>query len=212
MLIIQVWNGPLRDELNKKLEKQYNITIVGVGSRGARNITSNVPIQRPEDMKDVKIRITNKLRQSVFKAYGSLPAPLSIKELYGALRQGVFEAQENPISTIYGNKFYEVQKYINLTGHVWSYWIISANKGFVNSLSSKHSELFMSTLNKEIEWLNNKVKTETDKLLKEMEASGVKVIQSDVAAFKKIADPIVKSYAETKCRPGLLDEIAKYAD
>jgi tripartite ATP-independent transporter DctP family solute receptor len=208
----RVWNGPLRDELNKKLEKQYNISIVGVGSRGARNVTSNVPIRKPEDMKGIKIRITNKLRQSVFKAYGALPAPLSIKEVYGALRQGVFEAQENPISTIYGNKFYEVQKYINLTGHVWSYWIISANKGFIDSLSSKHREIFMSTLKKEVEWLNNKVKTETNKLLKEMESTGVNVTQPNVAAFKKIADPIVNSYAEKKCRSGILDEIAKYAD
>jgi tripartite ATP-independent transporter DctP family solute receptor len=207
----RVWNGPLRDELNKKLEKQYNISIIGVGSRGARNVTSNVPIRKPEDMKGVKIRITNKLRQSVFKAYGALPAPLSIKELYGALRQGVFEAQENPISTIYGNKFYEVQKYINLTGHVWSYWIISANKSFMDSLSQKHKSIFMSTLKKEIEWLNNKVKTETDKLLKEMESTGVKVTQPDVAAFKKIADPIVNSYAGEKCRAGILDEISNYA-
>lgn len=208
----RVWNGPLRDELNKKLEQKFNITIIGVGSRGSRNITSNIPIRKPEDMKGIKIRITNKLRESVFKAYGALPAPLSIKELYGALRQGVFEAQENPISTIYGNKFYEVQKYINLSAHVWSYWVISANKGFVDGLSPQHKEIFTKTLKKEIEWLNHTVKSETDNLLKTMEASGVTIIHSDTAAFKKIADPIVKEFAESKCQAGLMEKIAAYAD
>lgn len=208
----RVWNGPLRDELNMELEKKYNISIIGVASRGARNVTSNVPIRNPEDLKGVKIRITNKLRESIFKAYGALPAPLSIKELYGALRQGVFDAQENPISTIWGNKFYEVQKYINLTNHVWSYWIISANKGFVDSLSAEHRKIFMDTLNNEIEWLNNKTKTETDLLLKKMVDTGkVQVIQPDVAAFEKIALPIVKEYAAGSCRKNILDQITAQA-
>lgn len=209
----RVWNGPLRDELNKKLAEKYNITIIGVGSRGARNVTSNVPVKEPEDLKGIKIRVTNPLRQEIFKAYGALPAPLSIKELYGALRQGVFEAQENPISTIWGNKFYEVQKYINLTRHVWSYWIISANKGFIDSLTPDQKKIFFTTLDKSIEWLNQTVKNETDNLLKKMVDTGkVQVIQPDVAAFKKIAEPIVQKFAAEKCRPGILEEIAKYAN
>ena len=208
----RIWNGPLRYELNKKLEKEYNISIVGVGLRGSRNVTSNVPIRKPEDMKGIKMRVTNKLRQSVFKEIGALPAPLSFKELYGALRQGVFESQENPITTIYGSKFYEVQKYINLTAHVYSYWIFSVNKTFLDSLSPEHRKIFDKTLKDETEWLNNISRTGTQDLLKKMEATGkVKVIKPDVAAFKKIADPVVKKYAEEKCRPGILEDIAKYA-
>ena len=209
----RVWNGPLRQELNKKLEKQYNISIVGVGLRGSRNVTSNVPVLKPEDMKGIKIRVTNKLRQSVFKEIGALPAPLSFKELYGALRQGVFEAQENPISTIYGSKLYEVQKYINLTQHVYSYWIVAANKSFLDSLSADHRKIFDETLADSIEYLNNLSRNGTQDLLKKMEASGkVKVTQPDVAAFKKIADPVVQKYADEKCRPGILEDIAKYAE
>jgi len=207
----RVWNGPLRAELNKKLEEQYKITIIGVGSRGARQLTSNVPIRKPEDMKSVKIRVTNPLREAIFKACGALPGPLSISELYGALRQGVFDAQENPISTIWGNKFFEVQKYIDLTSHVWSYWIISANKGFIDSLSENQRKIFFGTLDDAIGWLNQTVKSETDTLLKKMVATGkVEVIQPDAAAFKKIAEPIVKKFAAEKCRPGILEEIAKY--
>ncbi len=206
----RVWTGPLGKEVSRKLETQYNITIVGVGSRGARNVTSNVPVRKPADMKGIKIRITNPLRQAIFKAFGALPAPLSIKEVYGALRQGVFEAQENPVSTIWGHKFYEVQKYINLTGHVWSYWVISANKKFMDSLSGQHRKIFMDTLNDAVAWLNKTVPAETNTLLKKMEQKGATVIKPDVAAFQKIAAPIVRKFASDKCRPGLLDDIAKY--
>ena len=209
----RVWNGPLRYELNKILEKEYDISIIGVGLRGSRNVTSNVPIQKPEDMKGIKIRVTNKLRQSVFKEFGALPAPLSFKELYGALRQGVFEAQENPISTIYGTKLYEVQKYINLTQHVYSYWIVSANKTFLDSLTPKHREIFDKTLKDATDYLNNLSRTGKQDLLDKMEATGkVKVIQPDVAAFAEIAKPVVAKYAAEKCRPGILEEIAKYAE
>jgi TRAP-type C4-dicarboxylate transport system substrate-binding protein len=184
-----------------------------VASRGARQLTTKKPVTKPSDLEGVKIRVTNKLRQKIFKAYGALPSPLPISELYGGLQQGVVEAQENPISTIWGNKFYEVQDYINLTGHVWSYWVISANNSFIESLSPEHKKVFFSTLDKEIQWLNNKVQTETDKLLQKMVDMGyVEVTHPDVKAFKKIADPIVREYAEEKCRPGLLDDIAKYAE
>ena len=61
----RVWNGPLGKEVSRKLENEYNITIVGVGSRGARNVTSNVPVRKPADMKGIKIRVRRFLRPSV---------------------------------------------------------------------------------------------------------------------------------------------------
>lgn len=209
----RVWNGPLRDELNTLLEKDYGITIIGVGSRGARNLTSNRPIIKPDDMQGLKVRVTNPLRASIFKAYGALPGPLPISELYGALQQGVFDAEENPISTIWGNKFYEVQEYINLTGHVWSYWVFSANKSFMDSLSPANRKIFTETLDEAIAWLNNKVKTETDLLLQKMVNTGkVQVTHPDVPAFKTIAEPIVRQFAADNCREGILNDIAKQAE
>lgn len=207
----RVWNGPLGEEVKRKLESRYNITILGIGSRGARHLTSNVPIRKPEDMKGIKVRVTNPLREEIFKACGALPGPLPISELYGALRQGVYDAQENPISTIWGHKFYEVQKYINLTGHVWSYWVISANKKFMDSLSPIHRKIFMDTLKDAINWLNINQPKEEEALLKKMEEKGVRVIKPDIKAFQKIAQPIVHKFAVERCRPGILDDIAKYA-
>ena len=94
-----------------------------------------------------------------------------------------------------------------------AYWVVSASETFLNSLSPEHRKVFMDTLQSEgIAWLNKEVPAREDKLLKEMEASGkTKVVKPDVAAFQKVAGPIVKEFATKNCRPGLLEDIAKYA-
>ncbi len=208
---LKIWRGPLGQEVSKALESKHGITIIGVGKRGARDLTSNKAIKVPEDLKGVKVRVTNKLRADVFKAYGALPAPVPIDELYGALRQGVVDAQENPIPTIYGNKFYEVQKFIDLTGHVQSYYVVTANKKFIDGLTPDQRKAFDKTLAESIVWLDQTVDNDTKSLLEKMEKSGVTVVRSDVPAFKKIAVPIVKAYAEKNCRPNLLDDITRLA-
>lgn len=210
---LRVWNGPLGKEVSQALEKDYNIAIVAVAARGARHLTANKPIAKPEDLKGVKVRVTNKLREDIFKAYGALPGVLPISELYGGLQQGVFDAQENPTSTIWGNKLYEVQKFISLTGHVQSYNVFSANKTFLDSLKPDHRKIFDATLADAMAWLNKAVAEEEDDLLGKIEKTGrTKVVKPDVAAFRKVAEPIVRQYAGERCKPGLLDEIAKYAN
>ena len=204
----RVWTGAVGSELNSELEGKYNISIVAIGSRGARHVTSNKAVREPSDLDGVKMRVTNPLRAQVFKAYGALPAPGSIAELYGALRQGVFDAQENPISTIWGNKFYEVQQYVNLTGHVWSYNVITANKKFLDSLTPKQRAIFDATLKDAVAWLDKTVHDEEDALLKKMAATGkVTVVKPDVARFQQIATPIVAKFAAENCRPGIMAAI-----
>ncbi len=209
----RAWNGALGEEINEKLATEHGIRMVGIGSRGARHLTANRAVATPDDLRGVKVRVTNPLREAIFAAAGALPGPLSIAELYGGLRQGVFDAQENPISTIYGNRFYEVQSHLSLTGHVWSYWVVSANQSFLDGLSDEHRAIFTETLQDEgIAWLNEVVPAREQELLAEMTASGVTVVEPDQAAFRELAAPIVQAFAADNCRPGLLDDIAALAD
>jgi tripartite ATP-independent transporter DctP family solute receptor len=207
---MRVWTGPLGKELSNKLRERYSIEIVGVGARGARHVTSNKPIKEPADLKGVKIRVTNPLRSQVFAAYGALPGPLAVSELYGALRQGVFDAQENPIPTIYGDRFYEAQKYINLTSHVWSYNVITANSKFLAGMSPQQRAIFDETLKEAVVWLNQAVANETDELVAKMKREqNIQIVQSNVTALRDIALPIVEKFAEKNCRANLLDDIRK---
>jgi tripartite ATP-independent transporter DctP family solute receptor len=209
----RAWTGDLGKEVSARLKQRYGIEITAIGARGARHVTSNKPVREPADLKGIKIRVTNPLRSQVFSAYGALPGPLAVSELYGALRQGVFDAQENPIPTIYGDRLYEAQKFINLTGHVWSYNVITANSRFLASLDPQQRATFEATLKEAVVWLDAAVASETGELLAKMKQErGIEVVQSNVTAFRDIALPIVEKFAQTNCRSGLLDEIRKVAN
>ena len=103
--------------------------LLGVWENGFRHITSNVrPVVRPEDLKGMKLRVPGGVwRVKMFQAYGANPSPMPFAEVYSALQSGVMDAQENPFPQIWSAKFHEVQKFLSLTGHVYTpaYLIVS---------------------------------------------------------------------------------------
>jgi tripartite ATP-independent transporter DctP family solute receptor len=96
--------------------------ILGVWENGFRHITNNVrPIVKPEDLKGVKLRVPGGVwRVNMFKAYGANPSPMPLAEVYSALQSGVMDGQENPFPQIASAKFQEVQKFLSLSGHVYT--------------------------------------------------------------------------------------------
>jgi tripartite ATP-independent transporter DctP family solute receptor len=96
--------------------------ILAVWENGFRHITNNVrPINKPEDLKGLKLRTPKGAwRVKMFKAYGANPSPMAFSEVFTALKTGVMDGQENPFAQIYSAKFQEVQKYLSLTGHVYT--------------------------------------------------------------------------------------------
>jgi tripartite ATP-independent transporter DctP family solute receptor len=121
---------------NKEVQKALfdplparGIRLLGVWENGFRHITSNVrPVVRPEDLKGMKLRVPGGVwRVKMFQAYGANPSPMPFAEVYSALASGVMDAQENPFPQIWSAKFHEVQKFLSLTGHVYTpaYVIVS---------------------------------------------------------------------------------------
>jgi tripartite ATP-independent transporter DctP family solute receptor len=98
------------------------IRILGVWENGFRHITNNVkPIVKPEDLKGIKLRVPGGVwRVNMFKAYGANPSPMPLAEVYSALQSGVMDGQENPFPQIASAKFQEVQKFLSLSGHVYT--------------------------------------------------------------------------------------------
>jgi tripartite ATP-independent transporter DctP family solute receptor len=105
------------------------VRVLAFWENGFRHITNNLrPIVRPDDLKGIKLRVPGGVwRVKMFQAYGANPSPLPFSEVYSALQQGVMDAQENPFSQIASAKFQEVQKFLSLTGHVYTpaYLIVS---------------------------------------------------------------------------------------
>jgi TRAP-type transport system periplasmic protein len=96
--------------------------VLGVWENGFRHITNNVrPIVKPEDLKGIKLRVPGGVwRVNMFKAYGANPSPMPLGEVYSALQSGVMDGQENPFPQIASAKFQEVQKFLSLSGHVYT--------------------------------------------------------------------------------------------
>jgi tripartite ATP-independent transporter DctP family solute receptor len=125
------------DNLNEKIfvpaAKAKGVLILGTWENGFRHITNNVrPIVKPEDLKGIKLRVPQgEWRVKMFQAYGANPSPMAYGEVFTALKTGVMDGQENPYPQIWGGKFHEVQKYISLTGHVFSpAWLVASPDHF----------------------------------------------------------------------------------
>ncbi|MCS0494622.1 TRAP transporter substrate-binding protein [Ancylobacter sp. MQZ15Z-1] len=203
----KVWRGEIGKEASAAMQKQYGIEIAAVGRRGGRVVTANKKIIEPQDMTGLKFRVTNDLRAQVFAAYGAQPAPLPLSELYGALRQGVFDGEENPLSTIYSLRFHEVQPFISLTYHVWTYNLVLVNSAFYDGLGDDR-KAFDETLSQALDWLYDAVAKDDARIIAEIKKSGkTEIVEPDVAAFRAKARPVLKAYADKNCKPGLIDQV-----
>lgn len=139
-----VFDGRVGDELFKKLE---GIGIVGLAywDNGFRHMTNAVrPINSVADVEGLKIRvIPNPLFIETFQALGANPVPLPYPELYNALESGAVNAQETPVGLTYSDKFYEVTKYLTLTGHVYTPYVLLASKQWFDGLSEEDKAVVM---------------------------------------------------------------------
>ena len=115
---MRVFDGAIGKEIDQKLQAQ-GLRVLCYFDAGARHITNNwKPIYTPADLKGLRIRVPqSEASIEGFKSLGATPMPLPFGEVYSALQQGIADGQENPLSIVFHNKFYEVQKYLSLTQH-----------------------------------------------------------------------------------------------
>src|SRR3970040_2016437 len=115
------------------------LKILAVWENGYRHITNNKrPINGPQDLKGLKLRTPKgEWRVKMFQAYGANPSPMAFSEVFVALQTGVMDGQENPLIQIYSAKFQEVQKYLSLSGHVYTPAYITTGKKRWESLTAE---------------------------------------------------------------------------
>ena len=115
--------GPLGRRIEAEMLEVTGLRPLGYFQRGPRHLTSNRPIRHPDDLKGLIVRVPNVPSfVTAWSAMGAKPTPMAFSEVFTALQQGTIEAQENPFALIRSASFSEVQKYVNLTGHVMS-WV-----------------------------------------------------------------------------------------
>ncbi|MEP6609524.1 MAG: sialic acid TRAP transporter substrate-binding protein SiaP [Burkholderiaceae bacterium] len=136
--------SPLFGELAEGYrQKSGGHKVLAITYYGERHVTSNKPINKPEDMKGLKIRVPDAPLYTMFpRAVGANPTPIAFAEVYLALQNGTVDAQENPLPTIDAKKFYEVQKYIVLTGHITDALLTIVSSQAWNKMSDADKAIF----------------------------------------------------------------------
>ncbi|MBE0619321.1 MAG: TRAP transporter substrate-binding protein [Burkholderiales bacterium] len=170
---------------------------LAIWENGYRHITNNKrPINKPADLAGIKLRVPNsKWRVNMFKAYGANPSPMKFSEVFTALQTGVMDGQENPLSQIVSGKFYEVQKYLSLTGHVYSpaYLIVSA-KHFAK-LPADVQKILDETAKETQAFVYAKAAKDDEALLEKMKTTDIKINVADKDAFIAASKPIYDEFA-----------------
>ncbi len=164
-------------------EKGYKI--LGVWENGFRNITNNArPIVKPEDLAGMKLRTPKGVwRVKMFQAYGANPSPMALSEVFVALQTGVMDGQENPLTQIYSSKFQEVQKYLSMTGHVYTPAYLTAGKRKLESLPAEVQEILAQTAKDVQPFVYETAERLDGELLEKIKAAGVEVNEADKDAF-----------------------------
>jgi tripartite ATP-independent transporter DctP family solute receptor len=208
----RVLASPLVDDMNAALVAKRSMRVVGSTYYGKRHVTSGTKaINTVDDMKGFKLRIPEvDTFRAMAEAWGARPTPLNIGELYLALSQGAVDGQENPLPTIQSNKFFEVQKYLVLTGHIITPRLIVVNEGAWQALSAKERQVLKSAIEANGQVQDNEILSQESKLVDTFKAAGMTVIQPDVESFRRPVLASLPAKFEAKWGKGLWERIAAY--
>lgn len=197
------------DQINREA-RNYRVMTFGVS--GLRHITNSVrAIHTPADLKGIKLRcMENPVHLDMFRALGANPTPMSIGEVYTALQQGTVNGQENPIANIYGYKFYEVQKYLSLTGHIYMPQLDIINAKFWNNLPDDLKKILGDGEILRRDAQRKYAKDYDDKALEAIKkVSAVNGLTPDeVKQFRELCAPVYEKY-KNSIGADLVDKVLK---
>jgi tripartite ATP-independent transporter DctP family solute receptor len=194
-------------KLEPAVEKK-GLKIIAVWENGYRHITNNKqPINVPKDLDGLKLRTPKgKWRVKMFQAYGANPSPLAFSEVFTALKTGVYDGQENPFAQIYSGKFHEVQKFLSITGHVYTPAYVTVGAKRWASLPADVRNTLETVAKETQAFVYETATKDEDDLLAKIKAAGVKVNQADKNAFIAASKPVYAEFAkEVKGAQALID-------
>lgn len=208
---VKIVDGPIGQEIAGNVLKSSGIRILNFWDRGPRHVTANRPINTPEDLHGLKIRVPEiPAMVETWKVMGATPTPMAWSEVYTGLQQHTIDAQENPIPFIYGGRIQEVQKYMVLTAHKYEYVTLAMSDRKYGQLTSEQQDIIVKAAKTATDYENGLVVSETDKLLDKMvKENGMEVIKPDIAPFAELAIKAHHPYAKSIGQEDLLNRIEK---
>lgn len=182
-----------------ELEKRRGIVRLGLWYYGRRHFTtSSIALRTPEDARGLKLRVPQvPLYLDMVKALGATPTPMTLSEVYASLKTGQTDGQENPLPTIFNNKFFEVQKYLNLTGHMLLALMPLTNAKLWNSLPQQDKGLVKEAFEEAGRISDQLTRVQEDELQAALRAKGMQVIASDRDMFRRNMESVYAKYEDS---------------
>jgi tripartite ATP-independent transporter DctP family solute receptor len=166
--------------------------IAGYTYYGQRHLTANKQVLKPEDMKGMKLRVPDAPLFMMFpRAVGANPTPIAFAEVYLALQNGTVDAQENPLPTIEAKKFYEVQKYTMLTGHITESLVTVVSGTTWSSMPAADRKLFDQVLWEASTRASSDILESEHRLVTEFEKAGRTIVKVDRKPFMQAVQKAV---------------------
>lgn len=194
-------DGEIEKEAEDLLISQ-NMRVLAHYDNGFRCVTnSKKEITAPADMANLLIRTPeNPVIMATMKALGANPQPLAFSELYQALQQGTYDAQENPVPVIYNNNLFEVQKYLSVTNHIYSGMCFTITESTWGKLSADQQAIVDAAAKASAEFNRELNKQQTEEMLSTLAEKGMIITEPDLAPFAEatagVADELKDTYGD----------------
>ena len=207
----KILDGHLGAEILKSLESS-GFKGLSFSENGFRNLTnSKKPVRTPDDIKGLRVRVmASNIHKAIWNALGADPTPMPWP-IYTELEQGVIDGQENPLWVMEVYKFYEIQKYLSLTRHVYSYHIAVASLKWWKTLSQSNQDLVQKAMYDAAVYQRRESRAKDADRLELLRAKGMEVIENpDVDAFRVKVDDLknMDLYKDPKVKDMLLKIMA----
>ena len=175
-----------------------NMRVLAHYDNGFRCVTTgSKEINSPADMAGLLIRTPeNPVIMASMQAMGANPQPLAFSELYQALNQGTYDAQENPVPVIWNNNLYEVQGYLSITNHIYSGMCFTVAESTWQKMSDSQREIIDAAAKASAEVNREMNKQQTEELLTNLKDAGMVVTEPDLAPFQEATAAVAESYRD----------------
>ncbi|MDH4449434.1 MAG: TRAP transporter substrate-binding protein [Rhodoferax sp.] len=189
-------DGPVGDKIRNKLQEKGLVGLV-YWENGFRNLTnSKRAINKLEDLEGIKLRVMqNNVFLNSFKTLGANAVPMAFSELFSALETNTVDGQENPFNTILSSKFYEVQKYVTVTNHVYSPWIVLVSKKWWDQLSKDEQKILSDAAILSRDFERKDTREEAAKAVADLKAKGMQINELSPAESARMRDKLTRVYA-----------------
>ncbi len=181
---VSVIEGPIGQQWDDKLVAQSGVRLLGFLARSPRQITANRIVDSMDDLDGLKIRVAQRdYYVQTFLAFGARPTPMAFGEVYTSLQTGVVDGQENPIETIYAQKYFEVQESIAIVDYITKPAYVMVGEPFWRELSDTEREWFRAAQRASESYLVEALPRQQAELLAEMRKAGITITHPDQQSF-----------------------------